>query len=454
VVTRRIIAALAVGFTLSGLFDAPPASAGSSTAVFRPTLVLGTAVPVPNGVKVGAAGAEWALPGGARLTAERDAELRVIAVPQQLDLGGKRPVPSYTVMLKSGIVRAHVPTNGQTAVVVSAPRKTSVLIAGGEASVVAGPQVFIANAEGTASVSVDGSPFHAVEPGTVEVPGTSKRQLIASPSLAGVPSVLLAFGKTAELDALDWKPVPDAHGYRVELREDSTKRVVAATETQAPSLPRGFTTLAVGTYSLRVTALDAVGIESAHPMVRPLRVLEVQLPPGAFVDAAGVVRFPPGSNIAFGRTDGVEMAFGHLGPFTPASPSLGLFRNQAYLLRLRANGADAARELWLMPRTTHASVQFGPRAPSWPGAPLEIDVRVEDASGEWVDLEPSVTVGVEPVAVTFTREGSRWHGVLPPRAGKGPWVVRVEVKDRSGMTLGRDFVEVAAGDAKPAGGGS
>lgn len=407
--------------------------------------MLGTTVPVPSGVKVGPTGAEWALPGGARLTAEGNAELRVIAVPQLLPLGGRRPVPSYTVMLKSGIVRAHVPTSGQTAVVVSAPRKTSVLIAAGDASVVAGPQVFVANADGNASVSVDGSPFHAIEAGTVEVPGASKRPLIASPATAGVPSVLLSFGKPAELDAFDWKPVPEATAYRVELRDESTRRVVANTETRTPSLPRGFATLDTGTYSLRIAALDPVGLESAHPMVRPLRVLPVTLPPGAFVDTSGVVRFPPAANIEFGRTEGIEMAYGHTGPFAPAPANIGLFRNQAYLVRLRAAGTDGARELWLMPRTTRATVHFGPQAPSWPGAPLEIDVRVEDTSGgEWVELEPLVTVGVEPVAVEFTRDGSRWHGVLPGRPGKGPWVVRVEVKDRSGMTLGRDFVEVAA----------
>jgi hypothetical protein len=417
--------------------------------------VLGTAEPVASGLRVGSTGAEWALPGGARLSADADSELRVIAVPQQLDLGGRRKVPSYTVMLKSGIVRAHVPPGGSTAVVVSAPRKISVLVAAGDASVVASSQVAIANSEGTTSFSSEGSPFHAVEPGVVEVPGGTKRQLIPSPVLSGVPSVLLSYDKPAELDAMTWGAVPDAHGYRVELRDESTKRVIARTDTQSASLAKGLAALEPGTYSLRVAALDALGLESAHPSVQPVRVIPVTLPPGAFVDAAGVVRFPPGVNIAFGRTDGVEMGFGHTGPFTPVPHSLGLFRNQAFLLRLRATGAEGARELWLMPRIVHARVQFGPRAPSWPGAPLEIDVRVDDESGggDWLDVDPAVSVGVEPVPVTFTREGSRWHGVLPPQSGKGPWVVRVEVKDRSGMTVGRDFVEVGARDAKAAGGG-
>jgi hypothetical protein len=453
-VTRPLFAALILGSTLSGFFATGSASAGSPAAVFRPTLVLGTTERVANGVKVGPVGAEWALPGGARLTAERDAELRVIAVPQQLDLGGRRRVASYTVMLKSGIVRASVPTNGSTAVVVSAPRKTSVLVAGGEASVAAGTQIAVANAEGTTSVSVAGSPFHPVEPGSVEVPGGPKRPLVQTPSLFGVPSVLLSYGGSAELDAFNWKPVQGAHAYRIEIRDTTSKRVVARTETDTPASPRGFASLEPGSYSLRIVAVDAVGLESAHPTERPLRVLGVTLPKGAFVDAAGVVRFPPGVNIGFGRTDGVEMIYGAAGAFTPAPPSLGLFRAQPFLVRLRAVGTDASRDLWLMPRTARAKVHFGPRAPSWPGAPLEIDVQVDAEGGDAGEVAPAVSVGVEPVAVEFTRQGSRWHGVLPPRSGKGPWVVRVEVKDQSGLTLGRDFVEVAAGDARRSGGGT
>lgn len=453
--TRPLFAALVLGFTAAAFLDTGLAAAGTPAAVFRPTLVLGTAEPVPNGVKVGAAGAEWALPGGARLTAERDAELRVIAVPQQLDLGGRRRVASYTVMLKSGIVRARVPANGSTAVVVSAPRKTSVLVAGGEASIAAGSQIAVANAEGATSVSVNGSPFHPVEAGMVEVPGGPKRPLLQTPSLAGAPSVLLSYGKPAELDAFHWEPVAGARAYRLEIRDSVSKRVVARSEMATPASPLGFATLEPGNYSVRIAAVDSVGIESAHPIERPLCVLGVNLPPGALVDAAGIVRFSPGTSIGFDHPAGVEMSFGQSGVFTPAPPSLGLFRAQPFLLRLRAAGTDVPRDLWLMPRTVRAKVAFGQRAPHWPGEPLEIDVQVDDSAGtDTLQVEPAVSVGVEPVAVEFTRRGSRWHGVLAPRAGNGPWVVRVEVKDRSGITLGRDFVEVAGAAQSPSGGGT
>jgi len=444
-VTRKLLTSLSFGLTAAGLAGVVPASAGTPAALRHPTLVLGVATPIPSGVKVGPAGAEWALPGGARVSAESGAELRVIGAPQRLDLGSKSKVPSYTVVLLSGLLRAHVPADGSTAVVVSAPRKTSVIVAGGEASIVAGAQVVVANAEGTTSVGVAGQHFHRVEAGMVEVVGSLKRALISSPVLRESPSVLLSYGKPVELGPLGWEAVPEARAYRVELRDEKSHRIVARTETDSTSLSGGLATLEPGAYSLRVAAVDAVGLESTRAVSRPLNVLEVGLPAGSFVDEAGIVHFPPGVTIELGGVEGVEMGFGHGGPFASAPPSLGLFRGQPSLVRFRAAGSVTPTELWLIPRLTHASVAFGPRAPSWPGAPLQIQVRVADASGaeNGLELKPSVTVGVEPVDVDFTRQGSLWLGVLAPQSGKGPWVVRVEVKDQHGVELGRDFVEIA-----------
>jgi hypothetical protein len=112
-------------------------------------------------------------------------------------------------------------------------------------------------------------------------------------------------------------------------------------------------------------------------------------------------------------------------------------------------GAGPATELWLVPRVQRATIQFGPRAPHWPGAPLAINVRVDDSSPDpttSAEVEAAVSVGVEPVDVDFKRDGAWLRGTLSPRDGSGPWVVRVEVKARDGRELGRDFVEVAAAE--------
>jgi hypothetical protein len=382
-------------------------------------------------VRVGADGAEWAVPGGSRIIAAADAELRVIGSPQRLDLGTRRRVATYTVMLRSGHVRAVVPEGATSAVIVSAPRKASVLVASGEAGVTAGSDVAIANA-----------------PGTVEVVGGGRHQLLDSPSALTGPSVVLVHDAQVELGAFQLAPVSGASAYRIELRDQKTARLIIRKEMPGPSIPAGLAWLSPGAYSLRVTSVDAAGFESTLPLERPLHVVRLGIPAGAFVDAGGAVHFTPGSRLDLGRTEGLEMRYGATGDFVTAPASIDLLRNEPRLVAFRA-GPGQASELWLVPRKLRADIVFGSRAPTWPGAPLEIKVRVEDSSPDpsaAADVVPSVSVGVEPVAVDFKAEGGWLRGVLPPRAGVGPWVVRVEVKDHRGRELGRDFVEVAAAE--------
>lgn len=445
---HRQLTSLALGLCVIGSLGAAPVSAGPTSVVFRPTLELGAALPTPTGVRVGADGAEWALPGGARIIAQADAELRVMASPQRLDLGTRRRVPTYTVMLRSGRIRAVVPEGATSAVIVSAPRKTSVFVVSGEASVVAGTDVAVANVQGTISVGTGGGGFKELPPGTVEVVGGGRHQLLGSPPALVGPSVVLAHDAQVELGSFELGPVSGATAYRVELRDKKTARLIARAETQTPSIPAGLARLGAGAYSLRATAVDATGFESTLPLERPLHVVRLGLPAGAFVDATGVVHFAPGSRLGLERTEGVEMRFGTTGDFAAAPTSLELLRSEPRVVAFRV-GAGPASELWLVPRKLRAAIEFGSRAPRWPGAPLEISVRIEDSSPDptaVADIVPSVSVGVEPVDVAFKAEGGWLRGVLPARSGTGPWVVRVEVKDQRGRELGRDFVEVAAAE--------
>ncbi|HEV8549296.1 MAG TPA: hypothetical protein VGQ57_09710, partial [Polyangiaceae bacterium] len=173
-------------------------------------------------------------------------------------------------------------------------------------------------------------------------------------------------------------------------------------------------------------------------------------PPGGFIDAGGTLYFSPGSRLGLAHMEGVEMSFGRSGEFGVAPPWIDLLRDEPRLFSFRAAGAGsqaATTELFLVPRRARARVEFGPRTPSWPGKPLEISVKVQDnlRATAAADANPVVTVGVEPVAVKFRREGESLKGELPPQAGPGPWVVRVVVKDPNGLELGRDFVEIASG---------
>src|SRR5262249_36923438 len=109
----------ALPLVLSLITSLSTAAPKAPTTITRPTVVAGSAEPVGNLMRAGADGAEWAFPGGSTLIAEPGAELRVIAKPQDLDLGSKGQVPGYTVLLKQGFVRARVSDQAKSALVIA-----------------------------------------------------------------------------------------------------------------------------------------------------------------------------------------------------------------------------------------------------------------------------------------------------------------------------------------------
>lgn len=431
--------------TFAGASSAAPEPPAPDPA--RPTLVAGTAESIAGMAKAGDDGAEWVLPGGSRITASPGAELRVLGVPQPVMLGGKR-VPGYTVLVRSGLVRARVPASGKSAIVFSAPNKTNVLVTSGVASVVAGPDVAVANAEGASMVASAGASFRKLAPGmleAVEGGATVRRALAATPATLHGSFVMVSYGEDSRLGEITWDAVPNANGYRVELRETASGRVVARTTADEPRIAPDFAKALPGRYTLSVASLDRTGLES-EPVEQPVRVIGLTLPAGGYVDATGSVRFPIGASLTLSNVDGVEMTYGKAELFVPTPTALDLFLSEPRLVRFRMTGSELESPLWLVPRDARAHIEFGPKAPRWPGSPLEIRIRVEDKRGQaapqFIEPKPRVLVGIERTSVKFTRQGQWLRGVLPAQSGKGPWVVRVEVEDQNGVALGRDFVEV------------
>jgi hypothetical protein len=55
-----------------------------------------------------------------------------------------------------------------------------------------------------------------------------------------------------------------------------------------------------------------------------------------------------------------------------------------------------------------------------------------------------VSINSEPRKVRWERDGNVMRAVItPPDFMPGPWVLRVEVKNRHGELVGRNFLEVA-----------
>jgi hypothetical protein len=454
-VFRSSLLALTLG--LSALTTSAHADPVNLTRLYRPRLVVGSASDAGGVREAGSEGAEWAFPGGGRVIAEPGTSVVIIKGTQKLNLGDG-VVPAYSVAVKSGSVRVRVPDPKTSALIVAAPRKVTAVVASGEAVVVAGEeQVAVANTEGRTVVAVGSGRYHSVDAGTLmalDSKGSSRRALLPSPTAAGGNTVILAYDATASLGELAWGPVADAAGYRVELRKAKTNHLVKREVLVGARLPAGFATLEPGGYTVRVASIDRSGVESTRPLERSVHVVKVTLPEGGYRDHTGAVRLPPGTKLKLDHTDGVEMTFGNAQSYFPAAKELELTRAEARVVRLRSGDEAGAVTLFLQPRSAKAEVEFGSRAPRWPGEALAIRVRLTEPGGAsvptWIEARPKVTVGVEPVPVEFARDGGWLTGTLPAQSGPGPWVVRVEVADQHGFELGRDFVEVSrAAPARP-----
>jgi hypothetical protein len=325
------------------------------------------------------------------------------------------------------------------------------VIASGETVVVAGEkQVAVANMEGRTMVAVGSARHQAVEAGTlmaIDEKGPSRRALLPSPTAAGGNTVLLAFDAAAPIGELGWAPVPDAAGYRVELRDAKTNHLVKRDVLDVARLPARFAIVAPGRYTVRVVSLDPSGVESARPLQRLVNVVKVNLPEGGYRDEAGAIRLPPGTKLSLEQTEGVQMTYGNAQSYFPASRELELHRAEPRLVRFKSADDAGGVPLLLLPRGAKAEVEFGPSAPRWPGGALAIRVRLTEPGGmkvpTWIEARPKVKVGVDPIPLAFTPDGGWLTAELPAQPGPGPWVVRVEVADQHGFELGRDFVEVS-----------
>jgi hypothetical protein len=84
----------------------------------------------------------------------------------------------------------------------------------------------------------------------------------------------------------------------------------------------------------------------------------------------------------------------------------------------------------------------------WPGENAQIQIKLASSNGgpppTWIKPRMRVRLGVDELDVSWAQQGDSWLAQVPPQPGVGPWVLRIEVEDQYGHSIGRDFVEIAA----------
>lgn len=443
---------LGISLGVVAFTGAPPAAADAPSTL---KMLEGGGATSSGVFTASSSGAKAALPSGAVLTLGPDGAMRVFGKPQRLELDRGGKTNTWSLSLAHGRLDVEVPAKPKSAVLIST-EKGSVFVMSGKATLLADANdLYVVNSAGSVRTYVDNH-FADVTPGhsshfDAEHPRGVDEALLAAPAIQRGARLYFSTGADAKASGFSWTAVPGAAGYEVELRRGD--RTLAHRRVSEPRVGE-LADLAPGAYTVAVRALDQRGIEGSWSEPRPLRVIGVELPVGAYAEAEGIY-LAGGQKVKFSHTDGLEMTYLGAGKYLPASESVGLYRNERTVISFRFPGSDENAIARLEPRDVYAEVFAGPKRAVWPRDAVDLHVRMRTRAGgpvpNFLQISPKVLLGVDPVDVEWRRENDDYYARVSPRPGKGPWVIRVDVTDQFGIALGHDFVEVAhqAGPAEP-----
>lgn len=456
---RFVVASLFLGLSLV----APAALAAPSVSIKEgkvcarsndacPDLDIGQGVgdgvlaEVPAGEKV-----VLSIPGGT-VTALAGTTFRVAASTKLKVANRKDDTPAAVLTLVRGRILVALAEKSREALLVRGPGKLQAIVVNGDSSVRTDGESFsVKTTRGAALLGV-GNDWTDVAPGTVRFlrkgeDRSEARKLREAPKLTASRTLAaLVPGGGLRDPSTEVEPVLGAHGYEIALfdegkeGEGAWRRVV--TERQSTeAIATAWTGLAPGRYVVRARALDKEGTEGEWSPPVKLGVVGITLPKGA-VAGGGTIELPLRARLALQGVEDVESATGQ-GPFSAAPGVLQLLTDSPQTVRLRkAGGADEV-VLRLVPRTLRAEVVLSPKNAVWPRDAVTIRVRLSGRRPEGLEIKPSVSLGIDPIDVTFETRGDELVATVPARAVEKPTVLRVEVKDGDGAELGRGFLEIA-----------
>jgi hypothetical protein len=393
----------------------------------------------PGRIVAGPDGFAQDLPGGIRVELGPGAEVMVSRPTKTRLMGAKdRSTRLVSVELLSGRITAGVAPSAilEHSVLVRAPGKISFIPTGGRVTVLA---------KGTSDVAAtvpDGQALYALGNEWRELPAgemrtfsrglqTGQGPLFSAPTLRIEPRLLLASESSpasvrVHVEGLSAGTVP-----RVELRRRTDKgEAVLQRLSEAEPV---FAGLVPGSYVVTATLVGASGLESKTAGPVEVRVIGVELPPGATLQD-GALLLLPGQRVKLLEGAGLKMTYGDGSSYFVSAPKdFGLGRAKGGTVRFRiADGKDEAR-IVLKQRPYRAQIKLEPEN-SKRGGPVRIVLQVTDASGRPAPrkLSRAVTVDAQPVMVSWNEEDGVLKGTVKPPPGKRSWTLRVEAADDLG----------------------
>lgn len=400
-------------------------------------------------------GAVVRLSKGITMTVAPGTKLAKVHKRERLWLSVKGRTLTHLVVMESGRVDVEC-RDPERAVMVRAPFEMASIVRGGHMAVLArSGQVSLVNYEGSVVWAAGSWKFAPLEPTKIH---TLARDFEVETSLLPAPDVRMenniygGFGRGAELSGVDWKPVPEADGYRVDIEQvEPERRLSARLRTLAPVLSPP-PLLPAGRYGLSVRAVDRFGIEGQASSVESFNVVGVRTSDGGYVDPRGNIVAGYDRRVQLTYADGLVMKGGQL-DWHPVPDAFVLPSAEPMSLHVRQAGDTRMLSARVIAHQVKALVSVGPKSVRWPGDSVQIEVRLAGAEGQaapaWIEPRFRVLLGIDELEVSWTRQHDSFSAEVPAQTGEGPWVVRVEVQDQYGHPLGRDFVEIAPQPALP-----
>lgn len=404
--------------------------------------------------------AELRLPGGGRIIVHGGTDASLLTDPQALMLMPGKKTPTYSIILRRGLVDIDVPNESpaRVAVAVGAPGNIRLVTLTGQCSV---------RVDGRNVIAVGHTGLTTVSQGTklVRLPNAVKRVFAGQAPPADVPLLdatrwiggrrvwIATTNQPVPVSGYVWAPVPGAVSYVVALRERGTHRLLSATTVNGPAVETLSLPLEPGKYDLDVAAIDRDGMVSNKHTQLPIAVVGVALPGGAVVRPRDTVELAAEQQVRLTHAEGMTLTTASHRSGVAGSEPFGLDGLDRAAILIHPPGGGDTATLTLVRRQPAVSVWVGPKLATWPDDPIQLQVSFVDDRGRptpsSVESTVRVFVGVEQVEVQWDKQGSLWQARLPTMKGPGPWVVRLEVVDQYGVIIGRDFAEVSKTRVRP-----
>lgn len=438
---------------LAALLASASAVTGASAepAPTKPRVISGSGKTSSGIFTASASGAVFELPTRARVHVAPGASVRIFPSPQTLQLAPGPSTTTWSFTLTSGRADVEMPSGTKTAVLVTMGKLSGVVTKGRVACLATGEDATIDNTGGDVRTIVNDH-WQTVALGDVATlsrdnPGALAKPGVAFPVLSTGQRMFFASGDTVSMSGFGWARVPGAERYEFRVRRLSDGHLIEDRTLARPVVDAGVIPVEAGKYGIVLRSVDARGLESRWSPESELRVIGVQMPPGAYTSHDAIF-LGAGQQVRFTEVDGLEMTYVGAGRYFPAAQAAGLYRNKTTLIGFRLPGTLDTASARLEPRDVYADVHIGPTRAVWPRDSVSIDIQLKSKDGgevpAFLQVVPKVTLGLEPVELSFQREGNLLHAVVPPSSRPGPWVLRVDVSDQFGVQLGHDFLEVAA----------